>query len=177
MADNRPPDSPNDVHNPGDDRTIAQHIGGRLRVIRRQKGLSLNDVEAQSHGRWKAAILSAYERGDRSIAAFKLAELAGFYQVPVAALLPDTAAAGRGGRNSGHSCRIDVTALQNAPENIAGTLRRFVTSIQDLRGDYNGQVITLRDSDLQMLAAVHRCDVPTLLRVWRSHGLLTGETP
>src|SRR5581483_3457137 len=39
----------------------------RLRPIRRQKGLSLHEVEAMSNEEFKASVLGAYERGERVI--------------------------------------------------------------------------------------------------------------
>lgn len=148
---------------------LGRQLGARLRAIRKQKKLSLQDLEQQSGGQWKAAIVSAYERGDRSISAVKLAELAEFYDVPLSAIFPGR---GSGVAETSRYCRIDVNALKAAPESLVGGLQRFVASIQQMRGDYNGQVITLRDSDLQLFASLHRVDIPVLLRIWGQAGIL-----
>ena len=66
----------------------ARALGSRLRAIRQQQGLSLQGVEEKSDGRWKAVVIGSYERGDRAVTVAKLAELAEFYGVPVAELLP-----------------------------------------------------------------------------------------
>jgi transcriptional regulator with XRE-family HTH domain len=66
----------------------ARAVGERLRAIRAAKGLSLGDVNEASGGRWKAAIVGAYERGDRNITVARLADLAAFYGVPVTEALP-----------------------------------------------------------------------------------------
>jgi transcriptional regulator with XRE-family HTH domain len=66
----------------------AAELGRRLRAIRQQQGLSLHGVQSKSDGRWKAVVIGSYERGDRSITAQRLAELAEFYGVPVTRLLP-----------------------------------------------------------------------------------------
>jgi transcriptional regulator with XRE-family HTH domain len=63
----------------------------KLRAIRQQQGLSLHGVEQKSGGRWKAVVVGSYERGDRAVTVQKLAELADFYGVPVAELLPRAA--------------------------------------------------------------------------------------
>ena len=63
-------------------------VGERLRAIRRQKGLSLHDVEARSSLEFKASVLGAYERGERAISVPRLQRLARFYNVPVDQLLP-----------------------------------------------------------------------------------------
>lgn len=70
----------------GDEYTRA--VGERLRAIRVAKGLSLGDVNQASGGRWKAAIVGAYERGDRNITVARLADLAAFYGVPVTEAVP-----------------------------------------------------------------------------------------
>ena len=67
----------------------AKALGARLRAIRNQQGLSLQGVEEKSKGRWKAVVVGSYERGDRAVTVQKLAELADFYGVPVAELLPE----------------------------------------------------------------------------------------
>ena len=51
-------------------------VGERLRAIRRQKGLSLHDVEARSSLEFKASVLGAYERGERAISVPRLLRLA-----------------------------------------------------------------------------------------------------
>src|SRR5438309_7876519 len=67
----------------------AKSLGSRLRSIRQQQGLSLQGVEEKSAGRWKAVVVGSYERGDRAVTVSRLAELAEFYRVPVAELLPE----------------------------------------------------------------------------------------
>src|SRR5260370_30734212 len=66
----------------------GKRVGERLRAIRRQKGLSLQDVEASSTQEFKASVLGAYERGERAISVPRLQRLARFYAVPVDQLLP-----------------------------------------------------------------------------------------
>ena len=65
-----------------------QAVGRRLRAIRKQKGLSLQDVEAVSEQEFKASVLGAYERGERSLSLPRMQRLAGFYGVPIDQLLP-----------------------------------------------------------------------------------------
>ena len=78
---------------------MRRALGARLRAIRTQQGLSLHGVEEKSDGRWKAVVVGSYERGDRAVTVQRLAELADFYGVPVAELLPDP------GRARGHQRR------------------------------------------------------------------------
>ena len=66
----------------------SRKVGERLRAIRRQKRLSLQEVEANSEQEFKASVLGAYERGERAISVPRLRKLAAFYNVPVDQLLP-----------------------------------------------------------------------------------------
>src|SRR3954453_17052215 len=68
--------------------TYARRVGQRLRAIRRQKRLSLQEVEAKSNQEIKASVLGAYERGERAISVPRLKRLSRFYAVPVDQLLP-----------------------------------------------------------------------------------------
>ena len=56
----------------------SQQVGERLRVIRKQKRLSLQEVEAQSTQEFKASVLGAYERGERALSVPRLGRLAQF---------------------------------------------------------------------------------------------------
>ncbi len=82
-----------------------QSIGRRLRAIRKQKGMSLQDVEAKSDLEFKASVLGAYERGERSLSLPRLQRLAGFYGVPVDQLLPP------GDRSAGGALATDRRAM------------------------------------------------------------------
>ena len=66
----------------------SEQVGQRLRAIRRQKRLSLQEVEVTSTQEFKASVLGAYERGERAISVPRLRRLARFYNVPVDQLLP-----------------------------------------------------------------------------------------
>ncbi|HEX3394771.1 MAG TPA: helix-turn-helix transcriptional regulator, partial [Acidimicrobiales bacterium] len=81
--------------------TYARRVGERLRAIRRQKALSLQEVEAVSDQEFKASVLGAYERGERVISVPRLQRLAHLYLVPVDQLLPPTADLGPVGTGEG----------------------------------------------------------------------------
>ncbi len=67
---------------------FARKVGLRLRSVRKQKHLSLHAVEEASNQEFKASVLGAYERGERSISVPRLQRLAELYDVPVDQLLP-----------------------------------------------------------------------------------------
>lgn len=68
----------------------ARQVGARLRAVRKQRGLSLPQVEKASAGQFTAVTLRTYECAERNLTVAKLASLAVLYGVPVAELLPDT---------------------------------------------------------------------------------------
>jgi transcriptional regulator with XRE-family HTH domain len=73
----------------------AQALGANLRRARARSGLSLGAVEKLSGGAFKGVAVGSWERGDRAAPVSRLAQLARFYGVTVADILPgeDTAAA------------------------------------------------------------------------------------
>jgi transcriptional regulator with XRE-family HTH domain len=131
----------------------ARALGGRLRAIRTQQGLSLHGVEEKSAGRWKAVVVGSYERGDRAVTVQRLAELADFYAVPVSELLPDSAP--MGAAEPPPRLIIDLEKLQVVPAEKAGPLARYAATIQAQRGDYNGRVLSIRQDDLRTLAVIY----------------------
>jgi transcriptional regulator with XRE-family HTH domain len=131
----------------------AKALGSKLRAIRQQQGLSLHGVEQKSGGRWKAVVVGSYERGDRAVTVQKLAELADFYGVPVAELLPE----GRvpSGSEPATKIVINLERLQQLPADKVGPLARYAAAIQSQRGDYNGKVLSIRAEDLRSLAIIY----------------------
>ena len=131
----------------------ARALGAKLRSIRQQQGLSLHGVEEKSKGKWKAVVVGSYERGDRAVTVQKLAELADFYGVPVAELLPDA----QPGAASEPPTRLvlDLERLGQVSTDKVGPLARYAAAIQAQRGDYNGRVLSIRQDDLRTLAVIY----------------------
>ena len=147
------------------DEPYALALGERLRGVRQQQDLSLHDVEARSGGHLKASVLGAYERGERAVSITRLHAMAQFFRVPVAELLPEPARGRRGPRAedfTGEQVVLDLTVLERRREDEV-LVARYADSIKARRGDYNGQVLTVRAADLETLAAVMETS-PTALR-------------
>ena len=133
----------------------AKALGARLRAIRSQQGLSLHGVEDKSKGRWKAVVVGSYERGDRAVTVQRLAELAEFYGVPVAELLPSATASPTPQRDVAPRLVLDLERLGGVPAGRSAALNRYVATIQSQRGDYNGRVLSIRQEDLRSLAVIY----------------------
>ncbi|MCA1839531.1 MAG: transcriptional regulator [Actinomycetota bacterium] len=137
--------------------TYAEMVGERLRNIRLQKGLSLHDVEISSTKEFKASVLGAYERGERSISVPRLQRLARFYGVPVDHLLPrdpedeDVATPAAA---VVEKIRIDLQRLDLANDPDKNIFQRYLNLVQMQRGDFNGKVLTIRKDDLRAIASV-----------------------
>lgn len=135
-------------------------VGDRLRGIRRQKRMSLLDVEAASGKEFKASVLGAYERGERAMSVQRLGRLAELYAVPVSQLLPsadearpapDTAGARAG---AGTTMTINLERLRELEGPEAELVNRYLRGIQVQRQDFNGKVLTVRADDLRALACM-----------------------
>ena len=141
----------------------GRRVGERLRAIRRQKRLSLQDVEANSDQEFKASVLGAYERGERAISVPRLERLARYYSVPVDQLLPRSTGVpsdsgdvvdltGRTGRRAGVT--LDLTQLDAVARPEGEMLGRYLVMIQVQRQDFNGRVLTIRQDDLRAVACI-----------------------
>ena len=138
----------------------SEYVGDRLRAIRRQKGLSLHDVEARSKQEFKASVLGAYERGERAISVSRLIRLAELYRVPADQLLPrgahdvDVEIDLTANEGTVEGFTIDLVRLHEIDDADAAVIARYAATIQLQRQDFNGQMLTIRHDDLRVLAAV-----------------------
>jgi transcriptional regulator with XRE-family HTH domain len=149
-------------------------VGARLRVVRNQLGLSLQAVEATSNQEFKASVLGAYERGERAVSVSRLQRLAKLYGISVDQLLPHETDATRWWMSkdadatgsaeperpaaqpwqSSDTVTIDLTRLRDVTGPERDLIRRFVSMIQVQRQDFNGQLITIRSSDVRAIACL-----------------------
>ena len=162
----------------------ARRVGQRLRAIRRQKGLSLQDVEAASGHEFKASVLGAYERGERIISVPRLQRLAGYYEVPVDQLLPPAAELGRVGgvasrdgssdddvppaatsatRSAAEKVTFDLARFRDVADPELEMVRQYLNSIQVVRQDFNGRMLTIRRDDIRAIAGMFGTDPGALV--------------
>ena len=133
-----------------------EEISAKLRAIRLSKSLSLSDVETLSKGSLKAVVLGSYERGARTLSVKRAISIAHLYQVPVSQLFSDgepvelisqgktvidLRAINRRALDASHSENSRYQAL-------ARVAQRIVRS----RQDWNGEVLSLRQSDVETIS-------------------------
>ena len=97
----------------------------------------------------------------RAISVPRLLRLAEIYEVPADQLLPrevdgeislvDTSGSGAFDSTAGFT--IDLVRLHELDDPDAHILDRFATSLQRERQDFNGRMLTIRRSDLRVLAS------------------------
>jgi transcriptional regulator with XRE-family HTH domain len=164
-------------------RAYAHQVGQRLRAIRRQKGLSLQEVEASSDQEFKASVLGAYERGERVISVSRLQRLAGLYNVPVDQLLPppgDISAAvdvstaeavGSRSTSAQEKVTFDLARLEQAVEPELEMLNRYLKAIMVQRQDFNGRMLTIRNEDIRAISGLLGIDPSELVARLDAHRL------
>ena len=171
--------------------TYVRALGSRLRALRHQMGLTLQDVKRMSDGKMGTTVLGSYERGDRVITAPRLQWLARIYDLPVDQLLPpegdaqsvpadardaglDPVPSRRSGLANPRKVAIDLARLKEQVGPEWEILRRFVDAIRLERQDFNGRMITIRTGDLRVLASTIGFTPDAMGRRLDDLGLLVG---
>ena len=168
------PDSDDAVHD-----GFARALGAQLRSVRVAQALSLHGVERKSGGRWKAVVVGAYERGDRAISVQRLAELAEFYGVQLADVLPEdrrretAAPSGVPGLTRVVVLLAKVSALRD-PDALL--LARFVEAIHRQRGHPRSDTLALRMSDLPTLALMYETTAEGITARMMRWGVLAPDS-
>ena len=139
-----------------DSSSYARAVGACLRRARQHLGLSLQAVEAMSQQEFKASVLGAYERGERSISVPRLQRLAVLYNLPVDLLLPEPEQPATAEGAQGTATRGQLLDLEAQINSINGPerelLRRFVRLIQAQRRENGGGSPTsIRSEDLRAI--------------------------
>lgn len=124
----------------------ARAVGACLRRARQQLRLSLQAVETMSQQEFKASVLGAYERGERSISVPRLQRLAMLYDMPVDLLLPGTDRKPQGdatsSRGQSGEAGVQLDAISGPEREL---LHRFVRMIQAQRRNEGSDSIRSED--------------------------------
>jgi transcriptional regulator with XRE-family HTH domain len=115
----------------------------RMRLLRESRHLTLSQAAKLSKGQISAIALGSYERGDRSVSASKLIIIAHLYEVPISELFETP-------RNFMQEERIsiDVRKILTTSNPVAQKITEVLRNIARMRGDWNGEVISLRAQDI-----------------------------
>ena len=152
--------------------SMPEHISRRLRHIRQQQGLTLKQVEIRSRGKWKAVVLGSYERGVRSISLVKAQQLCDFYGVPLVSLFSEPESQEIG--NFERGLLLDLRALRQQldnPDRFTHQIFDVAHWIASLRDDWNGEVLSLRKSDHEMLMILTKKTRPELAQALMNRNL------
>ena len=149
----------------------SQRVGARLRSLRKQRGLTLQQVEVLSSKRLKGSLLAAYERGDRNISVSRLHQIAMLYAVPVTQLLPEEVDPGSE-PEAPSKLAIDLDKLAGLPDRQSAQLARHIATVQQQRRDFDTSVVTVRTDDLEQLAQAYRTTPEMLRRSLQEWGVL-----
>ncbi|CAB4344480.1 unannotated protein [freshwater metagenome] len=133
----------------------TDEIATRLRHIRKSRGWSLSHVESLSGGRIKAVVLGSYERSDRALSLARAIEIANIYAVPLTFLLSPPETADVACPNSTR-IMIDLRKAKKIStyEKSNAQFSTFLQWIAGQRNDWNGEVLSIRRSDLSTLALI-----------------------
>ena len=145
-------------------------IAKAVRSIRKQKGLTLKEVEEISGGKWKSVVIGSYERCDRTLSLKRAIALAEFYQVPLDQLL----GFGSAKRDLESRIIIDIRKVNESTERsrLLQGLSAFIKSICQKRSDWNGEVLSIRNSDLFALSLLQGVEESFVLPWLSEKGLL-----
>lgn len=122
---------------------IEDHIARALKVLRRKKGLTLEECDSASGGKFKAVVLGSYERGTRAVSISKLNQLSEFYDVPVSYFFSIKNVSTEG-KWVFDLRRLRESDTRDFPINfISNSLGRIAA----LRADWEGEILSIRESD------------------------------
>lgn len=155
------------------DKRYAELVGDRLRRIRQERGLSLQEVCARSGGSFVVSTLSAYERGKRSLNLERLSELAAIYgHSPTTVLDLDSDYSLHRSTTGGAPLRIDLNNLDRLSPDERRPLESYLAFLRELRNDPGREVLTIRKDDLAYLSALYGVRPQTLKDYLEKEGVL-----
>ena len=122
---------------------IEDHCANRLKVLRRNRGLTLEECEIESQGKFKAVVLGSYERGTRAVSLAKLSQLADFYEVPIAYFFSDKSF------STENRWVFDLRRLKerNDGQFPLNFIANSLAHIAEIRSDWEGEILSIRESD------------------------------
>jgi len=136
-------------------------IGRRMRAARKKRGWTIAEMAAI--GKIKAVVIGSYERGSRTMPISRLGEIARILEVDVDYLLGQPISRQR----SSLTLTLDLRAISRPsftnPVRLA-LLVSYCAGIVKKRSDWNGEVLSIRDSDLLNLSFAMSIELEDLLQ-------------
>lgn len=151
---------------------LEERCAQRLRELRRKKGVTLHEFEALSNGAVKAVVLGSYERGTRAISLARLEQLAEIYEVSIEYFLRGESF--KAMTQSEATLIFDLRRIRRLESisNSIAPVKRYLNTIAQRRSDWNGEVLSLRQGDSQLLAFICDLEPDALLEELRIGGFL-----
>ena len=147
-------------------------IGRRMRAARKRRGWTIAEMAAI--GKIKAVVIGSYERGSRNMPISRLGEVARILGVDVAYLLGQPL----GRHDSALVLTLDLRAISRPsftnPSRLA-LLVSYCAGIVKKRSDWNGEVLSIRKSDLLNLSFAMGIEQADLLLWLTSENYLIKE--
>lgn len=138
----------------------ARDIALRIRKLRKARGWTLQDIQSRSGGEIKSVVMGSYERNSRTISLPRAIAIAALFEIPLQDLLGEGAGIST---MALEKCTFDQRRIANTQlqdlEDKRLELDRYLKAIALRRRDWNGEVLTLRGSDLDILTLMLNMDL------------------
>lgn len=155
------------------ERRYAERVGAKLRRLRQDRSMSLQEVCDRSGGSFVVSTLSAYERGKRSISLERLLELADIYGLSPTTLLElEDEEEFQGSLGGGRPLRIRLQHLDRLSETERVPLENYLQFLKNLRNDPARELLTIRKDDLNYLSSLYGVRPQMLTERLKAEGIL-----
>ena len=152
-----------------------ESVAARLRTIRKSRGWTLHDIESRTAGSIKAVVMGSYERGTRAISLARALELANLFAIPISDLLNEpNLRSDENPRFRRFDQRRIGKLLSESEDERLGKLNNFLVAIAQRRGDWNGEILSLRNTDLDTLTLILEMSQSQLTNWLRQENIAFG---
>ena len=158
------------------EKRYVELVGEKLRKLRQDRSLSLQEVCERSGGSFVVSTLSAYERGKRSLSLERLFELSAIYgQSPMSLLdVEDDPDFQRTLTRNG-PLRIRLDNLDRLRPQARRPLETYLGFLRELRNDPAREMLTIRKDALTYLSGLYGMRPQALKEYLEDEGILLGQ--
>lgn len=147
-------------------------IGRRMRAARRKRGWTI--AEMAEIGKIKAVVIGSYERGSRNMPISRLGEIARILGVDVLFLLGQPITE----QGLAENLTLDLRAISRPSFTSSARLAvvvNYCAGIVKKRSDWNGEVLSIRETDLMNLSFALGIETAELLHWLNAENYLIKE--